>query len=105
MQPVPKTAVHSHKELIVWQKAMDLVLLVYTITDNFPKREQYALSAQMRRAAVSIPSNIAEGRGRSTKKDFIHFIRIAYGSTSELETQILISQKLEFMNDSDFQIV
>jgi four helix bundle protein len=93
--------IHSHKELIVWQKAMDLVIEVYKLTDKFPQREMYGLSSQIRRAAVSVPSNIAEGRGRNSRKDFIHFIRIAYGSASELETQLLIARRLNFIKEKD----
>jgi four helix bundle protein len=76
---------------------MDLVIEVYKLTDKFPQREMYGLSSQIRRAAVSIPSNIAEGRGRNSRKDFVHFIRIAYGSASELETQFLIARRLNFI--------
>ncbi len=90
--------IRSHKELIVWQKSMDLVAATYHLTENFPQREMYTLAAQMRKAAVSIPSNIAEGRSRSTRKDFIHFLRMAYGSVSELETQLLIAKRLSFVN-------
>lgn len=84
----------SYKDLIVWQKAIQLVYCVYSITGNFPQAEIYGLTSQMRRSAVSIPSNIAEGRQRSTKKDFAQFLRIAQGSVAELETQLIISKKL-----------
>ncbi len=90
------TGVKSHKDLVVWQKAVTLSLDVYKLTNNFPPREVYGLSSQMRRATVSIPSNIAEGKGRRTRKDFLHFLHIAYGSTSELETQLLIARQLLF---------
>lgn len=86
------TTIHSHKELIVWQKAVALVIAVYKLTNNFPKEEVFGLTSQMRRAAVSIPSNIAEGRSRGTKKDFVQFLRVALGSCSELETQIEIAK-------------
>lgn len=82
---------------------MDLVTLIYSLTETFPQREIYALSAQMRRAAVSVPSNIAEGRSRNTRKDFVHFLRMAYGSISELETQLLICQRLALSRDGDFK--
>ena len=87
--------VNSYKDLIVWQRAIELVIAVYELTDQFPKEEIYGLTSQMRRAAVSIPSNIAEGRFRGTKADFLHFLRIAYGSGAELETQIIVSKKLQ----------
>jgi four helix bundle protein len=87
-------AIHSYRDLIVWQKSIGLVLEVYFLTENFPKEEIYGLVSQMRRSAISIPSNIAEGRFRGTKKDFVQFLRIAYGSGAELETQIEISKRL-----------
>ena len=96
--------VRSHKELIVWQKAMDLVLAIYRLTDKFPQREIYALTSQMRRAAVSIPSNIAEGRSRNSRKDFTHFLRMAYGSVSELETQLLISGRLSLTDAKEYAL-
>jgi four helix bundle protein len=85
--------VQSFRELIVWQKSMDLVDEVYFIAAKLPKYEQYGLSSQMIRAAVSIPSNIAEGRSRNHKLEFIHFLSIANGSASELETQLTIAKK------------
>lgn len=87
-------AINSYKDLIVWQKSIQLVYIIYSITSNFPQTEIYGLTSQMRRSAVSIPSNIAEGRQRSTKKDFAQFLRIAQGSVAELETQLVISKKL-----------
>lgn len=86
--------IHSYKELIVWQRAMELVTEVYAVTERFPKDEKYGLISQMRRAAVSVPSNIAEGRHRGTKKEFVNFLRIALGSVGELETQLEISKRL-----------
>lgn len=86
--------IKSYKDLIVWQKSIDLVTKIYQLTENFPKEEIYALTNQMRRCAVSIPSNIAEGRGRGTRKDFAHFSRMALGSANELETQIEIAKRL-----------
>ena len=80
----------THKDLIVWQKSMDLVVAVYALTDTFPQKEQYGLASQMRRSAVSIPSNIAEGYHRGTSKEYRNFLQIAYGSASELDTQIEI---------------
>jgi len=81
------------KSLIVWQKSMDLADKVFQLTKKFPRDELYGLTSQMRRAAVSIPSNIAEGSRRSSKKDYAQFLRIASGSAVELETQILLAQK------------
>ena len=93
--------INSYKDLIVWQKAMDLVTTVYELTSKYPKEEAYGLTSQSRRAAVSIPSNIAEGRFRSTRNDFRHFLIVAYGSAAELETQIEIAKKLSFVNEKD----
>ena len=87
----------SHKELKVWQKGIELVKSIYEITQLFPPNEQFGLISQMRRAAVSIPSNIAEGCGRNSDKELIHFLYVAMGSASELETQIIISQELNFL--------
>ncbi|MBI4093328.1 four helix bundle protein [Candidatus Kaiserbacteria bacterium] len=84
-----------YRELTVWQKAMDLVVYVYQFTKKFPADEQYGLKSQMRRAAVSIPSNIAEG-SRRKGKDISHFLMISFGSASELETQLEICKKLEY---------
>lgn len=88
--------IQSYRDLIVWQKSMDLVTDIYRITATFPDSEKYSLISQMRRSAVSIPSNIAEGKYRSSKKDFKQFIRIAFGSGAELETQIEIVKRLPF---------
>lgn len=84
----------SFKELIVWQRGMDLAKEVYKITTKLPTSEQYGLTGQMRRSAVSIPSNIAEGKRRGTTKDFAQFLRIADGSASELETQLLLATEV-----------
>ena len=86
--------IHSYRELIVWQRSIELVLAVYKLTDLFPREEVYGLTSQMRRAAVSIPSNIAEGRFRGTKNDFLNFLRISYSSGAELETQVEIAKRL-----------
>lgn len=94
--------VHSYRDLIVWQKSRDLSVLIYEITALFPQSEQYGLISQMRRAAVSIASNIAEGRCRGSRKDFRQFLLIAYSSGAELETQIEISKLLEFGKNIDF---
>ncbi len=92
--------VQNYRELIAWQKAMDLVVRIYQITESFPKTETFGLTNQMRRAAVSIPSNIAEGQGRSTTKDFMLFLHIARGSLQELETQVTIAQRLGFITEA-----
>ena len=84
----------SYRDLIVWQKSMDFVKKLYRITKFLPKSELYGLSSQMRRAAVSVPSNIAEGQQRKNTKEFCQFLRISYGSAAELETQILLSQSI-----------
>jgi len=86
--------IKSYKELKVWQKAIELVKEVYKATTQLPKNEIYGLSIQMRRAAVSIPSNIAEGQLRKNLREYLQFLRIAYGSTAELETQIVIAKDL-----------
>ena len=96
-----KTA-QSYKDLLVWQKSIELVIQVYKLTENFPQREVYGLASQKRRAAISIPSKIAEGRSRSTSKDFVNFLHTALGSGTELETQLIISNKLSYCNDSKF---
>jgi four helix bundle protein len=90
-------AVSDYRELVVWQKAMDLVEAIYRITGQFPKEEVYGLTSQLRRAAVSIPSNIAEGQGRHTTRDFLNFLSIANGSLKEVETQATIAQRLQFI--------
>jgi four helix bundle protein len=91
--------VKSHRDLLVWKKAIDLVEELYKLTDNFPKSELYGLTSQIRRAAVSIPSNIAEGAGRNSNKEFMHFLYIALGSLSEVETQLIIAKRLDYIDD------
>jgi len=91
--------VRSYKELVAWQKGMELVKLIYKLTKGFPKCEQYRLVDQLTRAVVSVPSNVAEGFGRSTNKDFAHFVSQARGSLFEVETQLLIAKDLEFVDD------
>ena len=92
---------NNYKELNVWQKAIELVKEVYKLTEHFPNNEQYGLTSQIRRAAVSIPSNIAEGAGRKSNKEFEHFLSISLGSCFELETQVIISQELNFINSDN----
>jgi four helix bundle protein len=91
--------VQHYRELVVWQKAMDLVEAVYQATSHFPGTEIYGLTSQARRAAVSIPSNVAEGQGRSTTRDFLHFLSLAQGSLMEVETQITIAQRLGYIDE------
>jgi len=93
---------HDYEKLIVWQKSMDLVVLIYRLTIHFPNEERFGLTSQIRRASISIPSNIAEGCRRSTKKDFCHFLYIALGSASELDTQLKLSKRLGFIMDADY---
>ncbi len=88
----------NYKELKVWQKSYQLCLEVYRITALFPNDEKFGLTSQIRRAVVSVPSNIAEGYGRKTTADYIRFLYIAYGSTCELETQIMLSGDLDYMD-------
>ena len=91
----------NFKELNVWEKAYKLCLEIYKTTKNFPNEEKYGLSSQMRRAAISVPSNIAEGYGRKTIPDYVRCLYIAYGSTCELETQTLLSGDLNYLNEAD----
>lgn len=91
----------THKDLEVWKKSMVLAEVIYEITKKFPKDELYGLVSQMRRAAVSVPSNIAEGAARSTKKEFIHFLYIARGSLSELETQMILANKFGYIKSME----
>ena len=89
----------TFRDLIVWRKAVDLAKAVYQATRAMPETERFGLIAQMRRAAVSVPSNIAEGNARHTLKDYIHFLSLARGSLAELETQITIARELNMLND------
>lgn len=95
----------THGNLLVWNKSVQLTLSIYRITENFPAREMYGLSSQMRRAAVSIASNVAEGRRRGTDADFRHFLQMAHGSLAELETQLFISKKLSFCEEKEFHAI
>jgi four helix bundle protein len=94
--------VTSYKDLVVWQKAYRTSLLIYEATKKFPKEELYALTSQIRRAAVSIPSNIAEGFCRQRKLEYIQFLQIAFGSGAEVETQLLIAKDLGYISISSF---
>ena len=94
--------IKSYRELIIWQKSIQLVTDIYRLTRDFPKEELFGLTSQMRRCAISIPSNIAEGFGRNPQGDFKRFLNIALGSTYELQTQIEISLNLEFLNIENY---
>ena len=91
------SAVRSYRDLLVWQKAIDLVVECYRASDGFPKSELYGLTSQLRRAVVSVPANIAEGRGRRSTNAFLHFLDIAYGSLVEVETLLEIASRLAFL--------
>ena len=93
----------THKDLNVWKKAVELVTVIYKETNGFPTSEIYGLTNQIRRSAVSIPSNIAEGAGRTSKKEFSRFLSISIGSASELETQLIISRNLGFIEDLTYE--
>ena len=95
----------SHKDLIVWQKSMNLVELTYKLTDKIPSKEQFGLISQIRRAVVSVPSNIAEGYGRQTTGNYIQFLSIARGSLLELETQIELCIRLKYFESIDTENV
>jgi four helix bundle protein len=96
-------SISSFRELRAWQLGMDLAECVYKFTDSFPKSELYGLTSQMRRSAISIPSNLAEGHARDSTKEFIHFIAIAMGSICELETQILLSHRSNYIDKTDLE--
>ena len=94
-----------HRKLIAWQKSMDLTTLVYQLTEKFPRTEQYGLTSQMRRAAVSIPSNLAEGAARKGLKEFEQFLHIARGSLSELDTQLEVACRVGYLTRSDLKTI
>ena len=95
--------IKTYKDLDIWQKGMDLSVLIYEVTKKFPVDEKFGLISQMRRCAVSIPSNIAEGSARNSYKEFVKFLHIALGSLAELETQLLLATRLGYL-EKDFQI-
>ena len=99
------TVIKTFRDLIVWQKSISFVTEIYKMTNAFPKEEQFSLTNQLRRAAISIPSNIAEGFGRHTRKEYIRFLQIAIGSTFELQTQIEIAKNLSFIPQENFSRV
>lgn len=89
--------IRSYKDLLIWQKGIKIVSLIYQLVKSFPKEELFALTSQLKRASVSIPSNIAEGYGRNTDKSFSHFLNISRGSLFEIETQLIIANDLGFI--------
>lgn len=103
--------IRSYKDLLIWEKGIDIVVNIYELVEDFPKEELYALTSQLKRASVSIPSNIAEGYGRNSTQSYISFINIARGSLFEIETQLIIAKRLRFVkneslyNDLMLQIV
>ena len=100
-----KEKINSYRDLVVWQKSIRLTVEVYRLAEKFPSSELYGLASQMKRAAVSVPSNIAEGSRRSSRKDYRHFLLIAFGSGSELETQIEVAKNLPFGKSLDYSHV
>lgn len=95
------SSVKSYKDLLIWQKGLEIVSNVYKLVEDFPKDELYALTSQIKRASISIPSNIAEGYGRSSTQSYISFINISRGSLFELETQLIIANELKFVKNQD----
>jgi len=95
----------GHRDLVVWQKAMDLVTEIYRVTRGFPKDELYGLTSQLRRAAISVPSNLAEGHGRNSRKEFHHFLGQARGSLTELETQLEIARNLGYLKEHEASVL
>lgn len=95
--------IKTHKDLDVWKESLELARLVYLMTLKFPKEELYGITQQIRRSAVSIPSNIAEGSARNSQKEFIQFLHIALGSLAELETQLPLSEKLGFIKENEIE--
>lgn len=93
---------HNYRKLKIWKKSVELATSIYQLTQHYPKHEKYGIVSQMRRSAVSISSNIAEGAGRSYSKEFSRFLRISYGSACELETQLLISRNLNFITEDKY---
>ena len=106
MTDMHKQKIQSFRDLQIWQKSMELTVAVYRITQSFPRDEMFGLTSQLRRCAISIPSNIAEGQGRSSEREFLHFLSIARGSNCELQTQLEIARRLgladtQLLNDAE----
>ncbi len=100
-----ESPINSYRDLVVWQKAMQLSLEIYAVTKGFPAEERFGLTNQLRRAAVSVPSNIAEGYGRGSQADYLRFLRTARGSLAEIDTQMLIAEGLHFVDHERYQQV
>ena len=96
-----KKLMRTHRELLVWKKSIEFVTQIYNLTNKFPKDENYGLSSQLRRAAISIPSNIAEGAARNTDNEYVRFLYMARASASEIETQLIISKNLNYFNSGN----
>ena len=94
---------HGYRDLVVWQKSIQFVTSIYRSSEQFPKSEIFALSNQIRRAVVSVPSNIAEGQGRNSDKEFVHHLSVAYGSLMETETQLLIACNLGYIEEAEME--
>ena len=94
-------SIRDYRDLIAWQKAIDLVEKAYRTAKRFPREELYGLTSQLHRAAVSVAANIAEGQGRQSTRDFLHFLAIAHGSLKELETHVFIAERLEYVNKKE----
>ena len=99
------STIKDFKDLLVWQKSMELSMKVFWLTKKFPKDEQYGITSQIRRAAVSVPSNIAEGHGRNTKGEYLQFLGIAKGSLAELETLLILAKQMEYLSEEAFSYV
>jgi four helix bundle protein len=97
--------VRTFRDLKVWQKSVELVEVIYLHTKNFPKEELYGLTSQMRRASISIPSNIAEGSSRESTKEFVRFLNIAKGSLMELQTQVIIANRLGMLSENNYKFI
>jgi four helix bundle protein len=95
----------THHQLEVWKQSITFVTAIYQVTGRYPKTEQFSLIDQMRRAAISIPSNIAEGAGRSTPSQYRYFLNVALGSLAEIETQLIISNNLNYNNSNEFEVL
>lgn len=93
----------NYKDLIVWQKAHEAALMIYSHTKGFPKEEQFGITSQIRRASVSIPTNIAEGCGKSTKKDFANYLQTSFGSTQEVEYLLLLCLELSYLDSAQYE--
>jgi four helix bundle protein len=104
MEEAPRVSVKSYRDLQVWQKAMDLVVICYKLTDRLPDRERYGLVSQIQRSAVSVPANIAEGHGRHHLGDKLHHLSISNGSLKELETHLLVTVRLAYLKQSELAL-